>query len=520
MKESLAKMTGLNFKQVQAWFGNRRAYDRYGPRRKKHQIDGDGGLLRSPTISSSGDGDGSSRPAPPWAPLPTPPLTVPVLPVPQQVLAPPAPEQQQQLLQQPVPSDSPEALPAILGQAGQLSKHYEENVNLIEDEKLELMELAASNRGFPSIYSLDSKTLEQLDLFKDMLSEFPPESVHLKRPFAVQPWIDSEENVMNLLMVWKFLTTFTDLLELRQFTLDELVQSLHDHDSKLLGEIHVSLLKYIIKEIKNVARTHSPSSADVYPRIVKGAFAWEFDMHSWKHHLNFMTWPEILRQFGLSAGLGPKLKKCSANTLYSSNTNVNGGELVENASALTQQRHDVEIDKNDLGELWIAQLTLGEYSDLDAGERLNALVAVIDMSIAGNSLRIILEERLEAANALKNNMWEAVKGTEEVTINKHSQILTQLESAIKREYLSPSYRTTYELLGLLPNFLANGASIPVLDWLADSTAAVALRIQEFDSSITYTVHQKPKSNEEREATRYNGSSFPLASPFPLSLWGC
>lgn len=39
-------------------------------------------------------------------------------------------------------------------------------MNLVEDEKLELMELAASNLGFPSIFSLDSKTLEQLDLFK------------------------------------------------------------------------------------------------------------------------------------------------------------------------------------------------------------------------------------------------------------------------------------------------------------------------------------------------------------------
>ncbi|XP_073110512.1 homeobox-DDT domain protein RLT1-like isoform X3 [Elaeis guineensis] len=173
---------------------------------------------------------------------------------------------------------------AILGQTGKLSQSYKENVNLIEDEKLELMELAASNLGFPSIYSLDSKTLEQLDLFKDMLSEFPPESVHLKRPFAVQPWIDSEENVTNLLMVWKFLTTFADLLELRQFTLDELVQSLHDR-----------------------------------------AFAWKFDIHCSQRHLNFMTWPEILCQFGLLAGLGPNLKKCSADTSYSSSTNENGG---------------------------------------------------------------------------------------------------------------------------------------------------------------------------------------------------
>lgn len=39
----------------------------------------------------------------------------------------------------------------------------------------------------------------------DMLSEFPPTSVLLKRPFAVHPWRDSEENVGNLLMVPPFI---------------------------------------------------------------------------------------------------------------------------------------------------------------------------------------------------------------------------------------------------------------------------------------------------------------------------
>lgn len=35
----------------------------------------------------------------------------------------------------------------------------------------------------------------------DSLCEFPPKSVKMKKPFAVQPWIDSENNVGNLLMV-------------------------------------------------------------------------------------------------------------------------------------------------------------------------------------------------------------------------------------------------------------------------------------------------------------------------------
>lgn len=35
----------------------------------------------------------------------------------------------------------------------------------------------------------------------DSLCVFPPKSVKLKKPFAIQPWIKSEENVGNLLMV-------------------------------------------------------------------------------------------------------------------------------------------------------------------------------------------------------------------------------------------------------------------------------------------------------------------------------
>lgn len=40
-----------------------------------------------------------------------------------------------------------------------------------------------------------------LFFFSDFLGAFPLKSVQLKRPFTVQPWINSEENIGNLLMV-------------------------------------------------------------------------------------------------------------------------------------------------------------------------------------------------------------------------------------------------------------------------------------------------------------------------------
>ncbi|KAI4374135.1 hypothetical protein MLD38_012166 [Melastoma candidum] len=194
-----------------------------------------------------------------------------------------------------------------------------ESMELMEDEQLELMELASSNRGLSSMIQLDHATLQNLDLFKDSLSVFPGPTVQLKKPFCVHPWINSEENIGNLLMAWRFLITFADVLGLWPFTIDEFVQAFHDYDSRLLGEVHIALLQSIVKDIEDVNRTPASSSGMNQnsvanpdgggPQIVQGAFAWGFDICKWQKHLNPVTWPEIFRQLALSAGFGPQLKK-------------------------------------------------------------------------------------------------------------------------------------------------------------------------------------------------------------------
>jgi hypothetical protein len=42
-------------------------------------------------------------------------------------------------------------------------------MELMEDERLELMELAARSKELPSMLSLDSDTLQQLDSFRGLL---------------------------------------------------------------------------------------------------------------------------------------------------------------------------------------------------------------------------------------------------------------------------------------------------------------------------------------------------------------
>ncbi|KAK9085386.1 hypothetical protein Sjap_025797 [Stephania japonica] len=234
-----------------------------------------------------------------------------------------------------------------------------ESMELIEDERLELMELAASKKGLPSILSLDSETLQNLDSLRVggaiVIVAFIP-NFHV---VWVRDGTDGSCRFLDFPRVWRFLITFADVLELWPFTLDEFVQALHDYDPRMLSEIHVALLRSIIKDIEDVARTPSiglganqNSSANPgggHPQIVEGAYAWGFDICSWQRHLNSLTWPEILRQFALSAGYGPQLKKRNLERAYLRDDNeghdgedivstLRNGAAAENAAAVMQEK--------------------------------------------------------------------------------------------------------------------------------------------------------------------------------------
>ncbi|KAG8069444.1 hypothetical protein GUJ93_ZPchr0005g15652 [Zizania palustris] len=93
---------------------------------------------------------------------------------------------------------------------------------------------------------------------------------------------------------------------------------------------------------------------------------------------------------------------------------------------------DTEIDESNQGESWVQGLAEGDYCDLSVEERLNALVALIGVATEGNSIRGILEERLEAASALKKQMWaesqlDKRRSREEFLV-KCNMILSQLNA--------------------------------------------------------------------------------------------
>lgn len=105
------------------------------------------------------------------------------------------------------------------------------------------------------------------------------------------------------------------------------------------------------------------------------------------------------------------------------------------------------------------------------------------------------------------------------------QILTLLEVAIKQEFLSPNFETTAELLSStreIPSniFYANSGSVPVLPWVPDTSAAVALRLLDLDSSISYILQRQMKSHKVKEGDYLVSRFFLLVSDLPpkSAIW--
>ncbi len=79
-------------------------------------------------------------------------------------------------------------------------------------------------------------------------------------------------------------------------------------------------------------------------------------------------------------------------------------------------------------------------------------------------------------------------------------MLTILEGAIRRDFLSSDFETTTELLNLSTQDSASRNTVPrsgsaaVLPWVPDTTAAIALRMLDLDSAVSYMQNQKMERN--------------------------
>ncbi|CAL1408034.1 unnamed protein product [Linum trigynum] len=180
---------------------------------------------------------------------------------------------------------------------------------LMDDEEVEMRELQAGPSPLTCSEHCAANGLHSCSLCKDLLPKFPPVSVHMKQPFAVQPWERSSETVKKLFKVLHFLYTYSVTIDICSFTLDAFAQAFHEKDSLLLGKIHVALLKLLLsdveREISNCFLPHLSISCK-FLALLNSVEDQEFVLDFWKRSLNPLTWTEILRQVLVSAGFGSK----------------------------------------------------------------------------------------------------------------------------------------------------------------------------------------------------------------------
>lgn len=108
-------------------------------------------------------------------------------------------------------------------------------------------------------------------------------------------------------------------------------------------------------------------------------------------------------------------------------------------------------------------------------------------------------------------------------------MLTLFERALRRDFLSSNFSTTDELLGSsslsesAAHVFPDPESIALLPWVPQTTAALSLRLFEFDSSISYVKLERIEPCEEKEEREYIVSFFHLKVPliflgYNLSIW--
>eukprot|EP00890_Picochlorum_soloecismus_P006726 jgi/Picsp_1/879/NSC_04367-R1_homeodomain protein len=148
--------------------------------------------------------------------------------------------------------------------------------------------------------------------------EFPPSKVEMH---TLGPVGTESKFAGDLISAWAFLNAFNGALALDTMTLDGLLEALAmGSDSSQTAKIHMSLIRLLQADAEeskangygqssNKSEEKDESVVFTGSRLLEEAWAWGFDVDSWRAHLNEITWPEVCRQICVSAGLGRRRPK-------------------------------------------------------------------------------------------------------------------------------------------------------------------------------------------------------------------
>ncbi|XP_010557732.1 PREDICTED: homeobox-DDT domain protein RLT3 isoform X2 [Tarenaya hassleriana] len=189
----------------------------------------------------------------------------------------------------------------------EVSEDNRKKIVLVDDEELEMRELQTGPNPVSCSGHHPSSGLHGCFLCKDLLPQFPPNSVKMKLPFGVHPWDSTAESVKKLFKVLHFLFTYSVTLDMCSFSLEELAKAFHDKDSLLLGKIHLSLLKLLLLDLETELQRGIFTNLSISCKFLALLHSVESQIlifNLWKDSLNPLTWIEILRQILVAAGFG------------------------------------------------------------------------------------------------------------------------------------------------------------------------------------------------------------------------
>lgn len=145
---------------------------------------------------------------------------------------------------------------------------------------------------------------------------FPPPDIEM---LDLLPKESNQAIAGFLIASWDFLMSFHQVLAIDLVSVDEFVQWVVDGSQQSkLHEIHINLIRLIQSDaeesraiVPDNNNNNKPDENRGLPyftgaRLLEEAWAWGFDVDSWRAHLNRVTWTEICRQVCISAGLGKK----------------------------------------------------------------------------------------------------------------------------------------------------------------------------------------------------------------------
>jgi len=144
---------------------------------------------------------------------------------------------------------------------------------------------------------------------------FPPANIEM---LNLLPQESNQEIAGLLIASWDFLMSFHQVLAIDVVSVDQFVQWVLDGSQQCkLHEIHINLIRLIqsdAEESRAIVSDNNNNKPDenhglpyfTGARLLEEAWAWGFDVDSWRAHLNRVTWTEICRQVCISAGLGKK----------------------------------------------------------------------------------------------------------------------------------------------------------------------------------------------------------------------